>query len=67
MQGLLVVEGEVFSEGWLNVQPENYRFKVQQDGAPVARIVLREYLACEIAWTKTYNDAGARLDHENSI
>lgn len=50
MQRLLVVGDDVFSEDWLVVQPGNYRFRVDADDGLRVRIVLREYLACEVAW-----------------
>lgn len=50
MQRLLVVGADVFKEDWLVVQPENYRFRVDTADGVRVRIVLREYLACEVAW-----------------
>lgn len=50
MQRLLVVGSDVYKEDWLVVQPDNYRFRVDTDVGVRVRIVLREYLACEIAW-----------------
>ena len=50
MQRLLVVGTDVFSEGWLVVQESNYRFKVGQDDGLNVKIVLRDYLACHVAW-----------------
>lgn len=49
-QRLLVVGTDVFSEGWLVVQDGNYRYKVSQEDGLSVRIVLREYLACHVAW-----------------
>jgi hypothetical protein len=51
MQRLLVVGADVFSEGWLVVQPGNYRFRVDADEGLRVRVVLREYLACDVAWS----------------
>lgn len=50
MQRLLVVGSDVFKEDWLVIQPENYRFQVHADDGVRVRIVLREFLACEVAW-----------------
>jgi len=50
MQRLLVVGSDVFSEGWLIVQDDNYRYRVDSGDGYRVRIVLREYLACEIIW-----------------
>lgn len=50
-QRLLVVGAEVFSEGWLVVQDGNYRYKVSHKDGLSVKIVLREYLACHIAWS----------------
>ncbi len=50
IQRLLVVGSDVHKEDWLVVQPHNYRFRVDTDDGVRVRIVLREYLACDIAW-----------------
>jgi hypothetical protein len=50
MQRLLVLGTDLSSEGWLVVQEGNYRFQVYQAAGMVVRIVIREYLACEVAW-----------------
>ncbi|MDO9119553.1 MAG: hypothetical protein Q7U39_16460 [Nitrospira sp.] len=50
MQRLLVAGSDVFSEGWLIVQDGNYRYRVDSGGGYRVRIVLREYLACEVIW-----------------
>ena len=50
MQRLLVVDTEVYSEGWITVQNGNYRFHVSDDDGMVVKIVLREYLACQVEW-----------------
>lgn len=50
MQRLLVVGSDVFSVGWLVVQEGNYRYRVDSGNGYKVRIVLREYLACEIIW-----------------
>lgn len=48
MQRLLVVDSDVFSEGWITVQDGNYRFSVSNENGMAIKIVLREYLACQI-------------------
>jgi hypothetical protein len=50
MQRLLVVDADVFSEGWITVQDGNYRFHVSDENGMTVKIVLREYLACEVVW-----------------
>ena len=52
MQRLLIVEGGVYEEGWLTVQDGRYRFRIfQPECASVGvRLVIREYLACEVVW-----------------
>ena len=50
MQRLLVVDADVFSEGWVTVQDGNYRFHVSDENGMAVKIVLREYLACQVAW-----------------
>jgi hypothetical protein len=38
--------------GWVEVQPDVYRYAICQTGTEIlVRIVLREYLAVEVAWT----------------
>lgn len=50
MQRLLVVDQDVFREGWLVVQDGNYRYCVTQGDGLKVKIILREYLACEVIW-----------------
>lgn len=50
MQRLLIVGADVFQDGWVVVQEGNYRFQTGQAGGLVVKIVVREYLACEVAW-----------------
>lgn len=50
MQRLLVVDADVFSEGWITVQDGNYRFRVSDEHGMAVQIVLREYLACQVVW-----------------
>jgi hypothetical protein len=51
MQRLLVVDSNVFQEDWIVVQEDNYRFRVSQEDGLTVKIVLREYLACEVRWS----------------
>jgi hypothetical protein len=36
--------------GWVVVQPGRYRYAVNETGGVLVRIVLSEYLACEVSW-----------------
>lgn len=38
------------SLGWVEVQPERYSYSVQQGEGVSVRILLRNYLACEVRW-----------------
>jgi hypothetical protein len=40
----------VTSEGWIEVQPEQYRYFVVAEGPVMVRFVVSEYLACEVIW-----------------
>lgn len=51
LQRMLVVGSEGFEAGWIDVQEGNYRYSVSQDGGPTVKIVLREYLACQVRWS----------------
>jgi len=42
-----VAEGD---SGWLEVQKGRYRYLAAADGAATVRIVLSEYLGCEVIW-----------------
>lgn len=46
----LVTGVDLSPKGWLVVQPERYRFHVSQVGGIDARIVVHEYLACQVCW-----------------
>jgi hypothetical protein len=51
MQRLLIVDNVIYEEDWLTVQEGRYRFRVfDSDGGIGVRMVIREYLACEIVW-----------------
>jgi hypothetical protein len=50
LQRLLVVGPEVIREKWIEVQEGNYRFRVTEDDGLTVKIVLREYLACQVVW-----------------
>lgn len=36
--------------GWITVQPEMYRYRVNWNGGLSVQIVVREYLAAEVIW-----------------
>jgi hypothetical protein len=44
-----------FGDGceWIDVQPGRYRYLAHVGDGVLIRIVLSEYLACEVRWTKT--------------
>ena len=50
MQRVLVAGTDAFDEGWLVVQEGNYRFRTSQANGLTVKIVLREYLGCEVVW-----------------
>ena len=35
---------------WIEVQRNRYRYAVEQPGEPIVRIVIRDYLACQVIW-----------------
>lgn len=41
---------DVGTNGWIIVQPGNYRYRVEFGGSCRVQIVLREYLAAEVIW-----------------
>ena len=38
------------SRDWIVVQPDRYRYAVAETGGVIVRMVLSEYLACEVVW-----------------
>ncbi len=50
MQRLIVFGGDVTDTGWIDVQPEQYRYFVVAEGPVMVRFVVSEYLACEVIW-----------------
>lgn len=50
MERLLIAGTDVFEEGWLVVQEDRYRYRTSQSAGLSVRMVLREYLACEVSW-----------------
>ena len=50
MQRVFVAGTDAFVEGWVTVQEGNYRFHTSQANGLTVKIVLREYLGCEIIW-----------------
>ncbi len=49
MSRIVISDSKTFN-GWIEVQPGNYRFMALYDGLLRIRMVLREYLACEVEW-----------------
>lgn len=49
MQRLVVADSSVYSV-WVDVQPGRYRFMTAVDELTIIRVVLSEYLACEVVW-----------------
>ena len=45
-----LVTGEDLRNGWIVVQDEVYRYRVEQIGGFVVSAVLAEYLATEVYW-----------------
>ena len=47
-----LIEGpeDAFTDGWLIVQPDRYRYRTSQLGGLAIRLVIREYLAAEVVW-----------------
>jgi hypothetical protein len=51
MQRIMIVGNMILDGGWLIIQDERYRFQAfASNGSSVVRIVIREYLACEVIW-----------------
>jgi hypothetical protein len=50
MQRLLVADGQAENSDWLDVQPGSYRYFALAEGPVLVRIVVSEYLACEVLW-----------------
>jgi hypothetical protein len=50
--GTVVAFGQGYSQssGWSRVQDGRYRYLVSYSQGPAVRIVLSEYLACEVSW-----------------
>jgi hypothetical protein len=51
LQRMLVVGSEAYDAGWIDVQEGNYRYLVSPIGGTTVKIVVREYLACEVHWS----------------
>jgi hypothetical protein len=49
MQRLII--GSEASMEWITVQPGRYRYLTLLDGRVIIRVVISEYLGCEIVWT----------------
>jgi hypothetical protein len=51
MSRLLVFGDEVFEDDpWLEVQPGRYRYRADEADGLRVRMVIRDYLACEVVW-----------------
>jgi hypothetical protein len=50
MNRLLIVGSDAYEENWLVVQEGRYRYRTSQDEGLLVSFVIREYLACEVAW-----------------
>lgn len=50
MQRLIVAGNDVTDEGWIEVQPGQYRYFVVAEGPVMVRFVVSDYLACEVIW-----------------
>ncbi len=50
MQRMVIAQSSVFGPEWIDVQTGQYRYLAIADGAVVIRIVVSEYLACEVTW-----------------
>jgi hypothetical protein len=46
----LLIADDAYHMGWLTVQAGRYRFMTLAEGAVIVRIVIADYLACEIIW-----------------
>ncbi len=52
-----VVGGQdVAHNGWIEVQPEYYRYRVRPEGGHRVQMILREYLTGEVAWDQAVAD-----------
>ena len=50
MQRMLIAGNDVAPRGWIVAQPERYRYHASQVGGIEVRIVIHEYLACQVQW-----------------
>ncbi len=50
MNRLLILGSDAYEEIWLVMQEGRYRYGTSQDDGLRVRLVIREYLACEVAW-----------------
>jgi hypothetical protein len=51
MQRMFLQDGFISGPGWIEVQEERYRYLAVAEGAVKVRIVIGEYLACEVIWS----------------
>lgn len=50
MNRMFVHGANAYDEGWLVVQKGRYRYRTSQPGVMRIRLVIREYLACDVIW-----------------
>lgn len=50
MDRMFLLGAEAFGGGWLVVQDDRYRYRTSQGDGLRVKIVIREYLACEVVW-----------------
>lgn len=48
---LLEGRDDEYTNGWLVVQDRRFRYRVDQDEGACVRMVIRDYLACTVAWS----------------
>lgn len=50
-----LITGIGMEDGWINVQPQRYRYLVSHGEPVIIRMVIRDYLAAEVGWER-YSD-----------
>ncbi|MBV2147689.1 hypothetical protein KRZ98_05235 [Sphingobium sp. AS12] len=50
MNRLIIAGDDVYDEGWLVVQEARYRYRTSVENGLRIRFVIRDFLACEVAW-----------------
>ena len=49
-RAFIVHPNQPYNKQWIVVQDQRYRYSVDFQGGVIVRIVISEYLACEIVW-----------------